>query len=162
MFTIRAGYSDKIEIKSDLERVREFFSDIANFIELMPNIESIHTDGKGITHWKIRVEIPIFGTFSQRFAVDIGEDSEERTEWLPIIGETKNFLKYAVDYLEVSADMTLIQFSQTVEMRRRSATEFHLLAGLAGESVISAEMGKRIAEMLKHFVRSAKMRLEGS
>jgi carbon monoxide dehydrogenase subunit G len=160
MFTIRAGHTDKIEIMTNLERVRGFFSDIKNFIELMPNIESIHTDGNGITHWKIRVEIPVFGTFSQKFSVDIAEDSEERTEWLPIIGETKNFLKYAVDYLEVGTNATLIQFSQTVEMRRRSAMEFHMLAGLAGEHVISTEMGKRIADMLTHFVKMAKIRLE--
>jgi carbon monoxide dehydrogenase subunit G len=61
MFTIRAAYSDKVEIKTGLERANEFFTDIKNFVELMPGVESIHTDGKGLTHWRIRAEIPFIG-----------------------------------------------------------------------------------------------------
>jgi carbon monoxide dehydrogenase subunit G len=160
MFTIRADFTDKFEVKSNLDAVREFFSQVKNFIELMPDIESIHTDGKGITHWKIRADIPFFGSFTQKFSVELAEDNGERMEWLPIRGETKNFLRYGVDYIEAGANITIVQFSQTVELRRRSATELHLLAPLAGESLISSEMNKRIAEMLKLFVQKARQRLE--
>lgn len=160
MFTIRAGYTDKVEVKTDLIKVREFFSDIKNFIELMPNIESIHTDNKGITHWKIRADIPLIGSFREKFSVEIAEENDERMEWLPIRGETKNFLRYAVDYFETGVNKTIVQFSQTVELRRKSAMELHLLAPLAGESVISSEMSKRIAEMIKNFVQRARQRLE--
>ncbi len=160
MFTIRADFKDKFEVKTNLDEVREFFSQVKNFIELMPDIESIHTDGKGITHWKIRAAIPFFGSFIQKFSVELVEDNGERMEWLPISGETKNFLRYAVDYIEADANITIVQFSQTVELRRKSATELHLLAPLAGESLISSEMNKRIAEMLKLFVQRARQRLE--
>ncbi|MEZ5425856.1 MAG: SRPBCC domain-containing protein [Pyrinomonadaceae bacterium] len=160
MFKIRAGYTDKVEVNSDLEKVREFFSDIKNFIELMPNIESIHTDNRGITHWKIRAEIPFFGSFSQKFSVEIAEDSDERMEWLPVRGETKNLLRYSVDYAELDENLTFVQFSQTVELRRNSAMELHLLAPLAGEAVISSEMTKRVADMIKLFVERARNRLE--
>lgn len=160
MFTIRAGYTDKVEVKTNLERVREFFSDIKNFIDLMPNIESIHTDGKGITHWKIRADIPLIGSFREKFSVEIAEESDERIEWLPIKGETKNFLRYAVDYVETGVNKTMIQFSQAVEIRRKSASQLHLLAPLAGESLISSEMNKRIEEMIKLFVQKARQRME--
>lgn len=53
MFTIKAGYSDNIEVRSSADRVREFFVDLKNFVDLMPGILSIHTDSKGIAHWKI-------------------------------------------------------------------------------------------------------------
>jgi carbon monoxide dehydrogenase subunit G len=162
MFTVRAGYSDKVEVKTSLERATEFFTDIKNFIELMPGIESIHTDGKGITHWKIRAEIPIIGAMKQSFSVELSEKSDDRIEWSPISGEKQNFLRYAVDLVEKGANLTLIQFSQTVEMRRNSARELHLLAGLAGESIISGEMSKRVAEMIKTFVQKARERLESA
>ncbi|HQY67423.1 MAG TPA: hypothetical protein PLD38_09095 [Pyrinomonadaceae bacterium] len=42
----------------------------------------------------------------------------------------------------------MVQFSQSAELRRRSARDLHLLAGLAGESLISSEMNKRIADMI--------------
>ncbi len=162
MFTIRAGYTDKVEVKTNLERVREFFSDIKNFIDLMPNIESIHTDNKGVIHWKIRADIPLIGSFREKFSVEIAEESDERMEWLPVSGETKNFLRYAVDYVETDVNKTMIQFSQTVELRRKSASQLHLLAPLAGESIISSEMSKRIAEMITQFVQKARQRLEES
>ena len=161
MFTIRAAYSDKVEIKTSLEKVGEFFSDIKNFVELMPGVESIHTDGRGVTHWKIRAEIPLIGEMKQKFAVALSEKTDERIEWSPQKDEKQNFLRYAVDFVEKNANSTLVQFSQTVEMRRDSARDLHLLAGLAGESIISGEMSKRVAEMIKIFVRRARERLEG-
>ncbi len=162
MFTIRAAYSDQVEIKTGLQRANEFFTDIKNFVELMPGIESIHTDGKGVTHWKIRAEIPVIGEMRQSFTVALSEKNEDRIEWSPIKGERENLLRYAVDFAEKDANLTLVQFSQTVEMRRNSARELHLLAGLAGESIISGEMSKRVAEMIKTFVRRARERLEAA
>lgn len=160
MFTIRANYSDTVEVKTSLEAVREFFADIRNFIELMPGIESIHTDSKGVTHWKIYAEVPLVGSFSQKFAVELAENSEERIEWSPVAGESRNFLRYAAEFLEKSTNSTLVNFSQIVELRRNSARELHLLAGIAGENIISREMSKRIAEMIKIFVQKAKNKLE--
>jgi len=160
MFTIRAAYSDKVEVKTSLQKVTEFFGDIKNFVELMPGIESIHTDAKGLTHWRIRADIPIIGEMKQSFTVELSEKNEDRIEWSPAKGEKQNFLRYAVDFFEQSANLTLVQFSQTVEMRRNSARDLHLLAGLAGESIISGEMTKRVAEMIKVFVQKSRERLE--
>ncbi len=160
MFTIRAAYSDKVEIKAALTQVADFFADIKNFVELMPGIESIHTDGKGVIHWKIRADIPIVGAMQLSFSVILAEKSEERIEWSPAAGEKQNFLRYAVDLVEKSANLTLVQIAQTVELRRNSARDLHLLAGLAGERVISGEMSKRVAEMIKIFMRKMRERLE--
>ena len=160
MFTIRANYSHKIEVKTSLEKVREFFADIKNFVELMPSVESIHTDAKGISHWTIRAEIPFVGSMIQKFVVEQAENSTERIEWMPVAGERKNLLRYAAEFIEKGKDLTLVQFSQAVELRRNSARELHLLAGLAGESIISSEMTKKIAEMLTLFIKRARERLE--
>jgi carbon monoxide dehydrogenase subunit G len=160
MFTIRAKYTDTVELQTTLDRAREFFADIRNFVELMPEVESIHTDGKGVTHWKIRAEVPLVGVFSQKFAVELAENSEERIEWLPVPGEKQNLLRYAADFLEKSANTTMVNFTQMVELRRNSARDLHLFAGVAGETFISGEMTKRIAKMIRIFVQRAKERLE--
>jgi carbon monoxide dehydrogenase subunit G len=160
MFTIRANYSDTVEIRSELEAVRAFFTDIKNFVELMPGIESIHTDAKGITHWRIRADVPLIGSFKEKFAVELTENEEDRIEWSPAAGETKNLLRYAADFLEKGKDLTLVSFSQIIELRRNSARELHLLAGVAGESIINREMSRQVGEMIKIFVRKAKEKLE--
>src|SRR3982751_6234993 len=160
MFTIRAGFTDKIEIQTSVDKVREFFSDIRNFADLMPGIASIHTDAKGVAHWKIQAEIPLVGQMMQKFAVELSENSEERIEWFPVAFETQNFLRFSADYLEKARDVTLIHFSQMVELRRKSARELHYLAGLAGEGLISSEMTKKVSEMIKVFIQRAKEKLE--
>jgi carbon monoxide dehydrogenase subunit G len=160
MFTIRAGFTDKIEINQNVEKVREFFLDIKNFADLMPGIASVHTDAKGVAHWKIQAEIPHVGAISQRFDVVLTENSEERVEWYPLREETQNFLRYSADFLSKARDVTVIQFSQMVELRRKSARELHMLAGLAGESLISSELSKKVQEMIKVFIQRAKERLE--
>ena len=160
MFTIRAKYTDTIEILKNIETVREFFTDIRNFAELMPDVETIQKDAKGNLLWKIRTEVPLVGSFTQKFAVQLAEDTEERIEWMPVSGETQNFLRYAADFFEKSADSTLVNFTQMIELRRRSATELHLFAGVVGESFISGEMTKRVAKIIRTFVQRAKEKLE--
>jgi len=160
MFTVKAGYSDDVEVQTNVEKVREFFSDIKNFVDLMPGIASIHTDAKGVAHWKIQAEIPVVGQMMQKFAVELSENSEERIEWFPVALETQNFLRFSADFLEKARDVTLIHFSQMVELRRKSARELHYLAGLAGESLISTEMTKKVSEMIKVFIQRAKEKLE--
>jgi len=160
MFTVKAGYSDVIELRSSVDKVREFFADITNFAELMPGITQIYTDAKGIAHWRIQAEIPFVGQMLQKFAVELAEDSEDRIEWSPVRVETENFLRYSADFFEKAKNVTHIHFSQMVELRRKTARDLHYLAGLAGESLISSEMNKRIAEMIKVFIEKAKERLE--
>lgn len=160
MFTIRADYHDTVEVKTSLEKVRQFFTDIRNFVEMMPSVESIHTDASGIAHWKIRADVPVVGSFTQKFAVQLIENDEDRVEWLPALGETQNLLRYGAEFLEKAENLTVVQFTQNIEMRRKSARDLHMLAGLAGESVISSEMTKSLAEMMKTFVRKAKEKLE--
>lgn len=160
MFTVKAGYSDDIELKTGVDQVREFFADIRNFADLMPGILSIHTDAKGVAHWKIEADIPIVGPMMQKFAVELAENSDERIEWFPVGIETGNLLRYSAEFLEKAKNVTMVHFSQVVELRRRSARDLHMLAGLAGESVISSEMTKKITEMIKVFIQRAKDRLE--
>jgi carbon monoxide dehydrogenase subunit G len=160
MFTVKAAYSDQIEVQTSAEQVREFFADIKNFVDLMPGIASIHTDAKGVAYWKIQAEIPLVGQMMEKFAVVLAENSDDRIEWFPLAAETQNFLRYSADFLAKARDVTVIHFSQMVELRRRSARELHLLAGLAGESLISSEMKKKIREMISVFILKAKERLE--
>lgn len=160
MFTVKAGYSNDIEIRSSVDRVREFFLDIANFAELMPGVQQVHTDAKGIAHWKVQTEIPVVGKILEKFSLELAEASEERVEWAPLRSEAQNFLRYSADFFEKARDVTLVHFSQVVELRRRSARDLHYLAGLAGETIISNEMTKRVTEMIRVFIDRAKERLE--
>ena len=160
MFTVKAGYSNDIEIKSSADRVREFVLDITNVAELMPGVMQVHTDAKGVAHWKVQTEIPIVGQILQKFALQLAENSDERVEWAPLRSEAENFLRYSADFFEKAKNTTLVHFSQMVELRRRSARDLHYLAGLAGESIISNEMSKRITEMIRVFIEKAKERLE--
>lgn len=160
MFTIRTSYNDKFEVEAPARKVREFFADIQNFVELMPNVESIHKNADGTARWAIRADIPFIGAMRQSFTVELAEDTSERVEWIPKAGEKQNFLRYAADFIDKGADSTAVQFSQTVELRRNAAREFHLLAGLAGENRISQGMNAEVAGMMRKFVQKAKEKLE--
>ena len=160
MFTVKAGYSNDIEIASGIEKVREFFSNISNFAELMPGVQQIHTDANGVAHLKIQAEIPMVGAMLQNFSIKLAEETDDHVEWSPIGTEVQNFLRYSADFLEKAKDITVVHFSQAVELRRKSGRELHFLAGLAGEAVISNEMTKRFAEMVRVFIEKAKERLE--
>lgn len=162
MFTIKAAFNDQFEVRSGIDVVREFFSDITNFADMMPGVAQIHTDAKGVAHWKIQAEIPVVGKMLQRFAVELAERTDDRVEWSPVKVESENFLRYSADFFEKAKNVTLVHFSQMVELRRRSARDLHLMAGIAGETLISNEMSKKITEMIRIFISRAKERLENA
>lgn len=159
MFRIKAEYSAQVEVKTTLDRAREFFSELRNFVELMPGIEAITKEANGISRWLVRAEVPKLGPMRAAFAVELTEDLPLRIEWSPAQTESKNYLRYAAVFEERGAAV-LVRIVQRVEMRRKSAKELHLLAGLIGENRISAEMDKRVAEMIRTFVERARTKLE--
>ncbi|MBA3805360.1 MAG: hypothetical protein H0X14_06565, partial [Acidobacteria bacterium] len=59
MFRIKAEYSEQIEVKTSIERAREFFDNLRNIADLMPNIEGIKSEAGGIMRWMVRAEVPM-------------------------------------------------------------------------------------------------------
>ena len=54
----------------------------------------------------------------------------------------------------------LIKIVQHVELRRKHAKDLHRFAILVGEGRISAEMQKRVREMIVTFLERARVKLE--
>ncbi|PWT80131.1 MAG: hypothetical protein C5B44_05830 [Acidobacteria bacterium] len=160
MFRIKASYSDQLELRTTLERAREFFGELRNFVDLMPGIEGIRKEADGIMRWIVRAEVPVIGPVHASFAVEKTEDQPNRLEWSPARSEMKNYLRYAAAF-EERGQKVLIRIAQHVELRRPSAKDLHRFAILVGEAAISAEMQKRVGEMIKVFLERARVKLEG-
>ena len=159
MFRIKASYSDQMELRTTLERAREFFGELRNFADLMPGIEGIRKEAGGIMRWMVRAEVPVIGAVHASFTVEKTEDSPERLEWSPARSEMKNYLRYAAAF-EERGHKVLIRIVQHVELRRHHAKDLHRLAILVGEGRISIEMQKRVREMIKTFLERARVKLE--
>lgn len=159
MFRIKASYTEQLELRTTIERAREFFSEFRNFVDLMPGIESIRKEAGGIMRWMVRAEVPVIGAVHASFAVEKTEDRPERLEWSPARSEAKNYLRYAAAF-EERGHKVLVRIAQHVELRRSHGRDFHTLAGLIGEGAISAEMQKRVSEMIKTFLERAQEKLE--
>ena len=160
MFQIRAAFSEQVEWGVSVGRAREFFGDLKNFAELMPGVERITSEAGGRARWVIRAEVPVIGSIRQAFEIFRSSDTPERIEWSPVAGEQKNFLRYAASFESRGETTTRIRIEQRVELRRASARELHTLAGLAGESRLSAALQKGVTEMLQAFLQRARTRLE--
>jgi len=61
VFRIKAGYSDQLEVPTTADRARQFFSEIQNFVDLMPGIESIRREANGILRWIVSADVPMYG-----------------------------------------------------------------------------------------------------
>jgi carbon monoxide dehydrogenase subunit G len=159
VFQIKAAFEEKLEIKTTLERARAFFGDVGNFVNLMPGVESIREEAGGVMRWLIRAEVPVIGAIRQAFTVEQTLDQPQSIEWSPAAAERNNLLRYAAQF-EEQGTRVLIRIVQRVELRRQKATELHMLAGLVGESRLSAEMQKGVSEMMRTFLQRARTTLE--
>lgn len=160
MFRIKASYTGQLELKTTLEKAREFFGELKNFADLMPGIEGIRKESGGIVRWLVKADVPVIGSVQASFAVRKTEDRPERLEWSPAGSDSKNYLRYAAAF-EVRGHNVLIKVSQHVELRRPHARDLHTLAAFVGEGAISSEMQKRVREMIQTFLLRAQDKLEG-
>lgn len=159
MFIIKSSFADSFEINSSYQKTLEFFSTAQNYVDLMPNLDSIRTDGKGITRWTISAEVPFIGNMKQSFAVDFFV-SDSLIEWLPSPIETQNYLRCVAEIKEKTKDTVFVKYSQYAEMRRKHARELHPLANLTSEVKISQGVQVETDRMLKIFTQKAKEKLE--
>ena len=159
MFIVKAAFSEQVEWRTSAEAAREFFGDLKNFAELMPGVERITADARGIARWLIRAEVPVVGAIRQAFAVAQTEDDPARIEWSPAPHERGNFLRYAAQFEQRGARV-VVRIAQRVELRRQHARELHMLAGLVGAARLSAEMQKGISAMMRTFLERARAHLE--
>jgi len=161
VFQIKAAYDGQVEVKATAERVRAFFYDWRNFVELMPGVEKITAEAGGVMRWLIRADVPVIGAIRQSFAVAQSENGPKRIEWSPAAHEKKNLLRYTAQFEERGAqEGMLVRIEQRVEHRRQHARELHMLAGLMGETRLSAEMQKGVTEMMRTFLQRARAKLE--
>ena len=159
MFTIKSNVTQSFEILTSFANALKFFSNDENYVQLMPNLESINTDAKGITRWNVAVEVPLIGRWKMTFAVDF-LTTEDTIEWFPASIEQQNYLRCVTQLVKKGENLISGQISHNLELRRSQAADFHMLAGMAGEKMISSEMQNEVSRMLKTFLQKSKERLE--
>ena len=91
MFQLRAGFSEQVEWRTSAEAAREFFGDLRNFVELMPGVERITADARGIARWLIRADVPVVGAIRQAFAVRKSVDEPTGRGHVVLFAEDPNF-----------------------------------------------------------------------
>ncbi len=159
MFIIKSNVTETFEIQTTMIEAQKFFSDSKNYVESMPNVESISTDKQGIMRWNIAVNVPMVGRWKMAFAVDL-LTSDNAIEWFPSPVEKQNYLMCVTRLIEKNDNSVSVTISHNLELRRKQATDLHLLAGFAGEKMISGEMKLEVAKMLKTFIKASKEKLE--
>ena len=83
MFRIKASYTHQLELRTTIERAREFFSEFRNCVGLMPGIEGIRKEAGGIMRWMVHADVPVIGSVHASFAVEKTDDRPERPELEP-------------------------------------------------------------------------------
>lgn len=159
MFTIKSNVNESYEYRTTIEKARKFFSDGNNYTELMPNLDGIHTDIRGITRWNISVAVPLIGTWKMSFMVDFLA-TDDIIEWYPSSSEKQNFLRCVAQLIEKNDDLVQVRITNNLELRRPHAKDFHIFAAMAGERTISQEMEAEVSKMIKNFLIKAKEKLE--
>jgi hypothetical protein len=162
LFRIKAVCSEEIEARVSQSDAYAFFLDAANFVSFLPNLESVAPERDGSWRWTISAEVPKLGVMRVPFRVTRAETPPARVEYAPALAERENYLRCAALLTALGPALTRVKVSQTIDLRRRDAKSLHTLAGLVGETRISAETQKQMSLKLREFMRAVKIKLEAA
>ena len=160
MFRIKSSFKDKIEIKAPLPVVRNFFSKLTNFTDMLPGVESIRRETAGVMRWTITTDTPV-GNVRFSFPVRETSPNPHTIEWSPALNEDQNLLRYSLR-LEEQNGGTVVDVSQQVELRRKRAWELHPGVALMGETRLNNALSKRINTAIEDFLVRVKEKLESN
>lgn len=160
MFRVKANCSEEIEVQASQQDVYGFLLDTANFVSFLPNLESIVPERDGSWRWTICAEVPKLGLMRVPFRVTRTDAPPSRLEYAPALAERENYLRCVALFTALGPALTRVKVSQTIDLRRRDGKALHALAGLVGETRISAETQKQMSLKLREFIRAVKAKLE--
>jgi|ERR1051326_487382 carbon monoxide dehydrogenase subunit G len=158
MFRVKSAFKTQIEINAPVARIKEFFSNLTNFTEMLAGVESIRREPGGIARWTIATDTPVGRV---RLSLPVRETSPraDTIEWSPALNEAENLLRYSLKF-EEQRKSTQIRISQQVELRRKRAWDLHPGVGLMSEARISSALQRRINEAIEDFLVRVKEKLE--
>jgi hypothetical protein len=157
MFRIKSSFKTELKIRAPLQRVREFFSDLANLSEMLWGVEGIHRE-PGRARWTIATDTPVGRV---RFSFPVRETSPHANmiEWSPALDESQNLLRYSLKFAEQD-DSTQVDISQQVELRRKRAWDLHPGVALMSEARLNSALQRRINAAIEDFLVRVKEKLE--
>jgi hypothetical protein len=160
MFRIKADCNEEIEIKISQAEAFSWFGDAANFVSLLPNLESVTTERDGSLRWTIRADVPTLGAMRVPFRVTRADTPPSRIEFVPALAERQNYLRCVATFAALGPALTRVKVTQTVDLRRSDAKLLHVMAAVVGATRISAETQKQMSAKLREFLRAARRQLE--
>jgi predicted transcriptional regulator len=158
MFRVKSSFKTELEIKAPAGIIRSFFSNTANFTEMLPGVESIRREPGGVLRWTIATDTPV-GRVRMSLPVRETSPHADTLEWSPALRETQNLMRYSLRFLERDATTT-VKISQQVELRRKRAWDLHPGVGLMSETRLSSALQRRINEAIEDFLARVKEKLE--
>src|SRR5437588_9629555 len=158
MFRVKSSFKTELEIKAPIGLIKDFFSDLTNFTEMLAGIEGVRREPGGIVRWMIATDTPVGQV---RFSFPVRETSPHTNtiEWSPAPNESENLLRYSLSF-EEEKSATRVQVSQQVELRRERARDLHPGVGLMGETRLSNALQRRINEAIENFLVRVKEKLD--
>src|SRR5438132_12328725 len=158
MFRVRSSFKGKLTVDAPLQAVKNFFSNLSHFNEMLAGVEAIRREPGGIARWTIATDTPVGRV---RLSLPVRETSPhaDTIEWSPALNEAENLLRYSLKF-EQHTKATQIHISQQVELRRKRARELHPGVGLMSEARISSALQRRINEAIEDFLARVKEKLE--
>src|SRR5437667_11245649 len=102
MFRVKSSFKTQLEIKAPISRIKDFFSDLTNFTDLLAGVEGIRREPGGVARWTIATDTPVGHV---RFSFPVRETSPhvDTVEWSPAPNESENLLRYSLRFEEEKA-----------------------------------------------------------
>jgi len=157
MFRIKSSFKTQLEIKAPLQTVRDFFADLHNLSDMLWGVEGIHRE-PGLARWTIATDTPV-GRIRFSFPVRETSPNPNTIEWVPAINETQNLLRYSLKFSN-SNELTHVDISQQVELRRKRAWDLHPGVALMSEARLNSALQRRINAAIEDFLARVKEKLE--
>src|SRR2546430_15662302 len=99
MFRVRSSFKGKLKVAAPLQAVKNFFSNLSHFTEMLGGVEAIRREPGGIARWTIATDTP-GGSVRVSFSVRESSPRAGTIEWAPAANHRENLLPYSFEFEE--------------------------------------------------------------
>lgn len=153
-FTLAAEVEKSATINLTKDIVIDYIKNLDIYPKFFPDIVSVTKLNEKDSEWLYRIKAPLASAYNLTFVLEDRSPSRDTLMFESKDPSSRDYLNCKAFFVTVDNNKTQVTLHFKISMTRDKASDVHFMAGLLGESFLSARMKEKLDGDMDTFISS--------
>lgn len=153
-FTLSAEVEKSSTINLAKDIVIDYIMNLDIYPKYFPDVVSVTKLNEKDSEWLYRIKAPLASAYNLTFVLEDRSPSRDTLLYESKDTASRDYLNCKAVFLSIDNNKTQVTLHFKISMKRDKASDVHFMAGLLGESFLSARMKEKLDGDMDAFISS--------